>query len=44
MGVIDDFVHTFRITSQLGEMVPVIGKLGNQNPEVPVMIKYDKNS
>ena len=43
MGVIDDFIHTFRITPQLSEMVPVIGKLGNQNPVIPAMVKYDKN-
>jgi protein phosphatase methylesterase 1 len=44
MGVIDDFIHTFRITPQLSEMIPVIGKLGNQNPEIPVIIKYEKNN
>ena len=44
MGVIDDFIHTFRITPQLSEMIPVIGKLGNQNPEIPAMIKYYKNN
>ena len=44
MGVIDDFIHTFRITPQLSEMIPVINKLGNQNPEIPAMIKYYKNN
>ena len=44
MGVIDDFIHTFRITPQLSEMIPVISKLGNQNPEIPAMIKYYKNN
>ena len=44
MGVIDDFIHTFRITPQLSEMIPVINKLGNQNPEIPVIIKYEKNN
>jgi protein phosphatase methylesterase 1 len=42
LGVIDDFIHTFRITPQLSEMTPIIGMLGNQNPEIPAMIKYDK--
>ena len=42
LGVIDDFIHTFRITPQLSEMTPIIGMLGNQNPETPAMIKYDK--
>ena len=44
MGVIDDFIHTFRITLQLSEMISVISKLGNQNPEIPAMIKYYKNN
>ena len=44
MGVIDDFIHTFRITPQLNEMISVISKLGNQNPEIPVIIKYEKNN
>ena len=44
MGVIDDFIHTFRITPQLSEIIPVISKLGNQNPEIYVMIKYYKNN
>ena len=44
MGVIDDFIHIFRITPQLNEMISVISKLGNQNPEIYVMIKYYKNN
>ena len=44
MGVVDGFIHTFRITPQLSEMIPVISKLRNQNPEIPAMIKYDKNN
>ena len=42
LGVIDDFIHTFRITPQLSQMTPIIGMLGNQNPETPALIKYDK--
>ena len=42
MKVIDDFIKTFRITPQLSQMKPVIGKLGDQNPDTPVLIKYDK--
>ena len=44
MGVVDGFIHTFRITPQLSEMIPVISKLRNQNTEIPAMIKYDKNN
>ena len=33
MKVIDDFIKTFRITPQLSQKKPVIGKLGDQNPD-----------
>ena len=42
MKIIDDFIKTFRITPQLSQMKPVVGKLGDQHPEAPVLIKYDK--
>ena len=42
MKIIDDFIKTFRITPQLSQMKPVVGKLGDQHPETPVLIKYDK--
>ncbi len=44
MKVIKDFITTFRITAKETEMKPIIGKLGNQDPnqKVVVPLKYDK--
>jgi protein phosphatase methylesterase 1 len=44
MKVIKDFITTFRITPKEEEMKPIIGKLGNQDPNQKVIIpmKYDK--
>ena len=44
MKVIKDFITTFRITAKETEMKPIIGKLGNQDPnqKVIVPLKYDK--
>ena len=44
MKFIKEFVHTFRITAKETEMKPIIGKLGNQDPnqKVIVPLKYDK--
>ena len=44
MKFIKDFVRTFRITAKETEMKPIIGKLGNQDPnqKVIVPLKYDK--
>ena len=44
MKVIKDFITTFRITAKEEEMKPIIGKLGNQDPNQKVVIpmKYDK--
>ena len=44
MKVITDFINTFRITPKEEEMKPIIGKLGNQDPnqKVIVPLKYDK--
>ena len=44
MKVIKDFITTFRITAKEEEMKPIIGKLGNQDPNQKVFIpmKYDK--
>ena len=44
MKVIKDFINTFRITPTETEMKPIIGKLGNQDPNQKVIIplKYDK--
>ena len=44
MKVIKDFITTFRITPKEEEMKPIIGKLGNQDPNQKVVIpmKYDK--
>ena len=44
MKVIKDFITTFRITAKEEEMKPIIGKLGNQDPnqKVVVPMKYDK--
>ena len=44
MKVIKDFITTFRITAKEEEMKPIIGKLGNQDPNQKVIIpmKYDK--
>ena len=44
MKVIKDFITTFRITPKEEEMKPIIGKLGNQDPnqKVFVPLKYDK--
>ena len=44
MKFIKDFIRTFRITAKETEMKPIIGKLGNQDPnqKVIVPLKYDK--
>ena len=44
MKVIKDFITTFRITAKEEEMKPIIGKLGNQDPNQKVIVpmKYDK--
>ena len=44
MKFIKEFVKTFRITAKETEMKPIIGKLGNQDPnqKVIVPLKYDK--
>ena len=44
MKFINEFIHTFRITAKETEMKPIIGKLGNQDPnqKVIVPLKYDK--
>ena len=44
MRFIKDFIHTFRITAKETEMKPIIGKLGNQDPNQKVIVpmKYDK--
>ena len=44
MKFIKEFVNTFRITAKETEMKPIIGKLGNQDPnqKVVVPMKYDK--
>lgn len=44
MKVIKDFINTFRITAKETEMKPIIGKLGNQDPNQKVIppMKYDK--
>ena len=41
---IKEFIHTFRITATETEMKPIIGKLGNQDPNQKVIVpmKYDK--
>lgn len=43
LKVIDEFVRTFRITAKQEDIKPIIGKLGNQDPnqKLPVRIKYD---
>lgn len=40
IAIIDNFITTFRITSKMEDLKPVIGKLGSQNPR---SIKYDEN-
>ena len=44
MKIIKDFITTFRITPKEEEMKPIIGKLGNQDPNQKVIVpmKYDK--
>ena len=44
MKFVKEFIHTFRITAKETEMKPIIGKLGNQDPnqKVIVPLKYDK--
>ena len=44
MRFIKDFIYTFRITAKETEMKPIIGKLGNQDPNQKVIVpmKYDK--
>ena len=44
MKEIKDFIATFRITAKEKEMKPIIGKLGNPDPNQKVIIpmKYDK--
>ena len=44
MKFIKDFIRTFRITAKETEMKPIIGKLGNQDPNQKVIVpmKYDK--
>ena len=44
MKFIKDFIRTFRITAKETEMKPIIGKLGNQDPNQKVImpLKYKK--
>ena len=38
-NIVDKFITTFRITSKISEIQPIIGKLGSNKPNI---IKYEE--